>query len=107
MSIQVDGLDSGALLRAGADEVPEVAQRDLGLAAGLEGLVAAGAELLDGVLEADAQVVGGDAEDLADAAGDARAVGVHVVEGLELRCDLRGQARGERVWDLLEHVGCC
>lgn len=64
--IQVDALDDSPLLRAVAYEVAKVLECDLALLADLERLLAALAEVLDGLLETDAEVVGGKAKNLAD-----------------------------------------
>ncbi|KAG5994850.1 hypothetical protein E4U54_003011 [Claviceps lovelessii] len=56
----------------------------------LLGFVALVSKLFDALVQADAEVVGRDAEDLANRGRDARRVGVDVVELRELRGDLGG-----------------
>lgn len=62
--------------------------------------------MLDGALEADAEVVGWEAEDFANGGGDAVAVCVDVVNCAELLRYFCCEATGERVRDLVEDVGC-
>lgn len=82
--VEIHGLDSATLVVADPDEVGEVLPGDVAFGTDAERLVAAGVELLDRALETDAQGVGREAEDLADGAGDARAVDVGVVDGCQL-----------------------
>lgn len=82
--IQIYALDQTPLSIALADEVGEVLDCALAFAFDLDGLVALVAEVLDALVEADAEVVGGEAEDLADGGRDAGGVGVDVVEVAEL-----------------------
>jgi hypothetical protein len=86
------------------DEVAEVLAGELALALDFARVFAFGAELLDGALETDAEVVGRRSEDLADGRGDALAVGVDVVDCFELGGDLGREPVGERMWDLAEDV---
>lgn len=95
------------LPRALPHQVPKVPPRDLALAPHTQRVLAARTELLDGPVEREAQVVGGDPQDLADGGGDARGVGVHVVHLGELRRDLFLEAAREGVRDLAEDVGSC
>lgn len=56
--------------------------------------------MLDAALQADAQVVGGEAQDLAYGGGDTRGVGVDIVDLFKLGGDFGCEATGEGVWDL-------
>lgn len=103
--VQVDGLDDIALPGTVADQVAEVLQGDLALAADLQGLVAPGAELFDGASEFHPEVVGRESQDLAHFAGDTGAVEVDVVNGGQLGGDLGGDPVRQRLRDLLEDVG--
>jgi len=108
MTIEVDALHHAALAGAFPHQVAKVPERLVALGAHLERLVAAAAQLLDRVLEADAQRVGGDAQDLAHRARDPVAVDVDVVERRELVRNLGAEAVRKRVGDLVEDVkGCC
>lgn len=82
--LEVHGLDLVALLAAVADEVAEVLEGDLALLPDLDGLLAARAQLLDALLQLDAEVVGGHAEDLAHRGRDAGRVVVDVVRSGQL-----------------------
>lgn len=66
-------------------QLAEELGRSFALALGLDGLLASVAELLDGVVKANAEVVCGDTEDAPDGCGDAGGVGVDVVQLGELR----------------------
>lgn len=103
--VQIDIQDVVPLVIALADEGGKVLGGALALALDLDGLVALVAEVLDALVEADAEVVGGEAEDLADRRGDAAGVGVDVVELGELSGDFGGETGREGVGDLLEDVG--
>lgn len=103
-SVEVDALHHRSLLPAVAVEVAKVLERNLALLAHLESLLAALAEILDGLLETDAEVVGGVAQDLADRGRNAVGVGVDVVHGLQLSSDLGRKTMGQGVGDLVENV---
>lgn len=64
-------------------------------------------QLLNGVLEARAEVFGREAKDLSGFGGDAGAVGVGVVEGGEDGVDAGGEVVREGGGDGVEGVGCC
>ena len=59
------------------------------------------------MLEAEAQVVGGETQDLGDLGGDALGVCVGVGEGGEAGGEAAGEAGGEGGGDGVEDVGCC
>lgn len=99
-ALEIHGLDAAAQLGALVDEIPKVLPRDLALAARLQRLLSLDAEVLDAALQADAQVVGGEAQDFAHGGSDARGVGVDIVDFFELSGDLGSEATGEGVWDL-------
>lgn len=105
-TLQIDRLDGILNLRTLVDQVAEVLSRNLALASDLSCLFPFGTKLFDRALEADAQVVGWEAEDFADGRGDTVAIGVDVVNGSELSGDFIGEALGEGVRDLVEDVHC-
>lgn len=90
------------------DQVGEVFAGDIALAADLERLVPARPQLLDAALEADAQRVCGEAENLPDGSRDASRVDVRVVDFPELGGDFGAEAVGKGLRDLVEDVvSCC
>lgn len=102
--IEVHALNHVLLDLAFANQLPEELGGSLALALDLDRLVALLVEVLDAVVEADAQVVGGHAQDGADRARDSGGVGVDVVDLGELCLNLPGQPVGERVRNLLEYI---
>ena len=78
--VQIHILDLVPLALALADEGGKVLGSPLTLTLDLDGLIALVAEVLDTLVKADAEVVGGEAKDLADRGGDASGVGVDIVE---------------------------
>lgn len=103
MRVEIDFFDYRTLSGAVADEIAKVFESHLALAAGLECLLAPGAELLNRSRQADAKIVSGEAQDLADRARDASAIGMHVVDSVELRRNLVRQAVRQRLRDLLDN----
>lgn len=103
-AFQVDGCDSIADFAALDDQVAEVLPRNLALALDLARVFAFGSELLDGALQADAQIVCGGFQDFADRRRNAIAIRMNVVDSLELGRDLTREAIWQGVWDLTDDV---
>lgn len=77
------------------DQVPKILPRNLALMLPLPHILPLGPEILDAFLQAGAQVLGGEFEYFADFGGNAQAVSVGVVEGMEGCGDAAGEAGRE------------
>lgn len=93
-SLEIDTLDLRLLVRAVASQVGEVAQRVVALLLNLERLLTTLAELLDGAVEVEDDVILGGVQDLANGAGDARGVVMGILHCGELGRNLLREAVG-------------
>jgi hypothetical protein len=106
-ALQIHSLDGIPNLCTLIDEVAEVFSSNFAFASDLASFFALRTELFDRALKTDAEIVGREAEDFANGGRDAVAVCMDVVDGCELGGDFGGEAVRERMWDLVEDVGCC
>lgn len=104
MSIQVNSMDHPTLVFALHDQVPEVFEGNVALSADFEGLVTAGAELLDRPLQGNLEIIGGYAQGFPHGARDPVAVLVDIVHGVKLLGYLGVQPVRKRVWDLVQDI---
>jgi hypothetical protein len=104
-SLKVDTFNLGALTIALADKVEEITRSALTLALDLDSLLSLSAQVLEALVEADPEVVSRNAEDLANGGGDARGVGVNIIQLSKLSRDFGSKARRQRVRNLLQNIG--
>lgn len=102
--IEVHSLNHILLDLSFANQLAEELGGLVALALDLNCLVALLVEILDAVVEANAQVVGGHAQDSAYCSRNSGGIGMHVVDLRELRLNLSGQTMGKRGGNLLKNI---
>lgn len=103
-AFEVDSLDSASNMGAFRDKIAKVFPGNLALDPSLASLFALGAQLLHRALQANSQLVGRVTKNFSDRRRHSLAIGMDIVDALQLACNLGRQAMGKRLGNLGENV---